>query len=340
VKSFSADIFAVFDSVMARAGAGDSNVPATRYLTSEQKESRKVALRIDRAIRPLLADAVRKELELSGRPFERELKEMEDFLNNSMLLRRDSLAGSLGSEEDVDVLIGANDEGTGGNKPRLAQNGVDIEMKDVLDEPAIDLLDEDAPGEEVEDDSLLATTAAQEVKDSDMTDNEAVAEEDRLQQDLERQLISSANEQDKGHTNGLFTDGQLAASNPTPPTNASAEDVQFSATVQKPGNQPAPPSPPPSHGDDPLAPLSHGGIPWYLEPFDPHGTTIYEERWTGREVLRGMSEELSELDDEELRELVGEKESNGTLEKVANGTLSGKQASQRLKNRRRNRQYG
>jgi NuA3 HAT complex component NTO1 len=35
-------------------------------------------------------------------------------------------------------------------------------------------------------------------------------------------------------------------------------------------------------------------------------TTIYEERWTGRDVLRGMSEELSELDEDELEDLGGD----------------------------------
>jgi NuA3 HAT complex component NTO1 len=41
-----------------------------------------------------------------------------------------------------------------------------------------------------------------------------------------------------------------------------------------------------------------------MQPFDPVGTTIHEERWTGRDVMRGMSEELSELDEDELKDLV------------------------------------
>jgi NuA3 HAT complex component NTO1 len=46
-----------------------------------------------------------------------------------------------------------------------------------------------------------------------------------------------------------------------------------------------------------------GGVPWYLEHFDPVGTTVHEERYTGREVLRGMSEELSDMDEDTLTEL-------------------------------------
>jgi NuA3 HAT complex component NTO1 len=64
-----------------------------------------------------------------------------------------------------------------------------------------------------------------------------------------------------------------------------------------------PPTPPRSEKDL-LAPLSNGGIPWYLEPFEPQGTTIHDEKWSGREVLRGLSEELSELDEDTMNGLV------------------------------------
>ncbi|EME49606.1 hypothetical protein DOTSEDRAFT_68407 [Dothistroma septosporum NZE10] len=49
--------------------------------------------------------------------------------------------------------------------------------------------------------------------------------------------------------------------------------------------------------------FAHGGVPWYFEPFDPVGTTIHEERYTGRAVLRDMSEELSDMDEDTLTEL-------------------------------------
>lgn len=64
-----------------------------------------------------------------------------------------------------------------------------------------------------------------------------------------------------------------------------------------------PPTPPMSFEGD-HQPLSCGGIPWYMDPFDPVGTTIQEERWTGRELVRGMSEDLSDMDEEELSGLL------------------------------------
>lgn len=62
---------------------------------------------------------------------------------------------------------------------------------------------------------------------------------------------------------------------------------------------------PPRSEKNLLNPLHNGGVPWYLEPFDIHGTTVHEPIWAGREVLKAMSEDLSELDDEELDGLAG-----------------------------------
>lgn len=64
-----------------------------------------------------------------------------------------------------------------------------------------------------------------------------------------------------------------------------------------------PPTPPMSSEGD-TQPHTRSGIPWYMDPFDPIGTTIQEERWTGRELVRGMSEDLSDMDEEELSGLV------------------------------------
>ena len=50
------------------------------------------------------------------------------------------------------------------------------------------------------------------------------------------------------------------------------------------------------------APIGAGGVPFYLEDFEPYGTTVWEPPWKGRDVL--MSEELSELDDDALNDLV------------------------------------
>ena len=96
-----------------------------------------------------------------------------------------------------------------------------------------------------------------------------------------------------------------------PPTNGTAGDdytsngnldESVSHNLGK-DTPPAPVTPPLSSGGL-SQPLSQGGIAWYMECFDPSGTTIYEERWKGRELVRGMSEDLSDMDEEELSGLV------------------------------------
>jgi NuA3 HAT complex component NTO1 len=85
---------------------------------------------------------------------------------------------------------------------------------------------------------------------------------------------------------------------------AKEESVTPQPPKQPPVSQNGPLTPPLSSQDDQQLPLAQGGVQWYMQPFDPVGTTIHEERWTGRDVMRGMSEELSELDEAELEDLV------------------------------------
>ncbi|CAD0112682.1 unnamed protein product [Aureobasidium uvarum] len=76
-----------------------------------------------------------------------------------------------------------------------------------------------------------------------------------------------------------------------PNSTSSVANNNVDATIEH-GNQEL--APPPIVANDPWA---HGGIPWYLELFDIDGTTVHEERWSGRDA---MSEELTDLDEEEV----------------------------------------
>lgn len=67
---------------------------------------------------------------------------------------------------------------------------------------------------------------------------------------------------------------------------------------------------PSTEKDDLLAPLREGGVAWYLSEFEPEGTTIHDpDGWDGRNLIRDMSEELSELDDDAIDGLMMEEES-------------------------------
>lgn len=71
-------------------------------------------------------------------------------------------------------------------------------------------------------------------------------------------------------------------------------------------SQSGPPTPPQSNGSvglEPADPLTDGGIFWYLKGHEPKGTSVLEERWAGRDAVRMLSEDLTDLDDEELKGL-------------------------------------
>ncbi|KAL4967653.1 putative PHD finger domain protein [Aspergillus stella-maris] len=306
VSSFSAHLASVFTSEIGVQPAGDTAELQMQIsgrapeLSLEQREKRKMAKRIIKAIQPALEDAIRKESELNRQPFEQELKDLDVMLGDSVLSGRGS---------EIDSGERADDETD--DKP--GPSGDETDKMDV---------DPDS-------------TTSKEVK-SDAPDNtteSAVPEADTVQttEQLEHQETEEpAMDVDNAGEVPATTD---AASTPAHP----ADETQAPEAFEAAGEQEAgilaapdqinddpkvPLSPPPLHGDQHHF-LSQGGIQWYMQPFDPVGTTIHEERWTGREVMRGLSEELSELDEEELNDLVDDDE----LEESAGGVGAGTGAS-------------
>ena len=70
--------------------------------------------------------------------------------------------------------------------------------------------------------------------------------------------------------------------------------------------QSGPPTPPQSNGSlgqEPSDPLTDGGVLWYFKGLDPQGTSVLEEQWAGRDAVRTLSEDLTDLDEEELKGL-------------------------------------
>ncbi|KAI9817786.1 MAG: nuA3 HAT complex component nto1 [Pycnora praestabilis] len=306
VSAFSGDLSSVFSSALELPPVGMNRDPDERAsydavkseATAEQKEKKKFARRIVKAIQGLLEEAVRKEAELGGKPFEKELKELDNLLDNSILSRRGSITGSLGddgSEEEVDeckTSIKNLEERV------VVTNGKRHENKATLiahEPPRKDAPAADVPGENDHD-----TYVPKQANHSGGDDPVGRAEHG-AQSSTDHGNVAKA-----AHTSHVPPKGGRADADQI--TNKDRiESNKMNGSAPHPIILHAePPTPPMSSEGDLLAPLSHGGIPWYMEPFDPIGTTVHEERWTGREVVRGMSEELSELDDEELRELVDE----------------------------------
>lgn len=222
-------------------------------LSPEQKEKKKIAKRIIKALQPLCDDAMRKESDLAGRPFERETPNLEALLEQKLRAGHGASARNVNVQKSVEADTSAAAEGEH-QEQNEAANGA-------------------RQGANKGNDFLhLAPTPEENSDDRHITHD---AEDDEAG-------VAQLG-QDATHING----------HPEP----DAMEVDTDADGRA-----APPTPPGSD-QDLLGPIHYGGIPWYMKEFDPEGTTVYEERWTGREVLRDMSEELSELDDDELNDL-------------------------------------
>lgn len=228
------------------------NKVAHSSLTTEQKETKKLVKRITKGIQSLLEEAIYKEAEIAGRPYEK-LPDLETLLDQKLQRRSSALShdDSIRQTTETDPAIV---EGT---------------MEDALDsEHATTVSDKAA---EVQ----LAPTPDDNAADAHHAHDEAT-DDAAIAAQLGQDTLHASN--DKSHNDAMDVDHTESNGRMEPLT-------------------------PPRSEKNLLNPLGNGGVPWYLETFDIHGTTVYEERYTGRKVLRDMSEELSELDDDALDDL-------------------------------------
>ena len=285
VAVFSADLANVLGSDLGVEAANTAELQRQVSgraidMTVEQRERRKLAKRIVKAVQPALEEALRNEGELSGRPFEKQIRELDMMLDNSILSHHETYSG-FNNEEEVEIRSLPKTPNGRHTPLPIRRNGEGI----------------DQDGDNEFSGTQFAGSKKADTHDVDMVDapNEPAEELDGSIVQLNGEL--SAN-----------TEQAVAANTPPASTNGIKGDGN-----QEPMNLPDNPSAPAREPPTPplsLEGLQHsniiaGGIPWYFEPFDPDGTTIHEERWTGPEVLREMSEELTDIDDEELLVLGG-----------------------------------
>lgn len=257
VQAFNEDLAAVLSGIIDFTAPvttiGDANQQMSQVahntLTSDQKEQKKLVKRITKNVQPLFEEAMRKEAELAGRPYEK-LPDLETLLNQKLLRRPSALSVDEGIRQTTES----------------DQPSHDLAEEQIANKQFVDA--HDGP-----DDIQLAPTP-----DDNPTDPHQHAHDDST----DEAAIAAQLGQDTLHiSNGKPRGDAMEAG-------------------QEEDNSRTEPLTPPRSEKNLLNPLGNGGIPWYLETFDIHGTTVYEERYTGREVLRDMSEELSELDDDIL----------------------------------------
>ena len=243
----------------------------SKDLVADHKAKKMLANRIVKAIKSPLEDAIQKEGELLGRPHEKELRDLERLLEASVRSRRDSKNRSQ-----------LGDAGAGPIQQRQSISGgsSDENSANSSNRNAINLIG-------IETDPAVTHASHRE------------------------QATASKSTKHKGHR-------QQPTPESMPPTNGAAGDDHMSngnidehLSHQLGKDTPLELVTPPLSSGGHSQPLSQGGIPWYMECFDPVGTTVEEERWKGRELVRGMSEDLSDMDEEELSGLVEPDEAEG-----------------------------
>lgn len=242
---FAEDLGQVFRSVTGLEQVKDileahkhlaNSMPRDENLSHEQREDKKLAKRIVKAVQQPLYDAFGREAELNGRTFEEGIAGL------------DSVSG----ESSVQQMSNG-----------MTTNDIGVQK----DESAI------APSHQVNGFTPPADIAHA-VRHS--SEQHALPVSDHLD-------VTQTVEHEHPAPNG--TDAASTIMNGMNHTNITHR---------------SPPTPP-AAAHILAAPSTYGGIPWYLKHFEPRGTEIQDEKWLGRDVLRGMSEQLSEIDDDELK---------------------------------------
>jgi NuA3 HAT complex component NTO1 len=265
------------------------NIPSPKKQATDMKGRKTLAKRIIKAVQPQLEASVRAEAEISNKPVENLLKELEVLMDASLQARRDSVSASTGeavslgdAEGDVEMTDATQSKQNGVEhtnwESSSAQHNEYTDKNEGKDQD-VEMQDEDAP-HEVDDTDTVAVAVPGEPDIANAEDTIIAA--------APLAEVAGNTSPAKPHTNGIKN-----ASTP-PDTNG---------YVTAPETQPpAPPTPPVSNGGHAAdnADLNTGGVPWYLKDFQPEGTSIVDPH------ASRMSEELSDMDEEELKVLGGD----------------------------------
>ncbi|KAL2753580.1 hypothetical protein ACRALDRAFT_1077434 [Sodiomyces alcalophilus JCM 7366] len=290
--------------------ADDEAITTIGKLSYEDPRQRKtLGKRILKAVQPQLEAALRTETEINSKPLDPLIKELEGMLEASLEFRQPSITVGVG-EDSVEACreVAMVDAPPAGGEITVASGQAEPEPsgKGAAKDP--DAMDVDADGEVDQDNIEVATS------------NPNKPAEQTLEAQSSSSPVAELEDNDKAaekSDSGSIPNGVPALSNTPPATNG------YQAV--SPPAQPTPPTPPQSVGglgNRPADPLSEGGISWHLKDFQLRGTTILADQWPGREAIRSLSEELSDMDDRELEGLAFDVD-DSTITASPNGGAAG-----------------
>ena len=256
--------------------------PTKQSSYAETRDRKRLGKRILKAVQPQLEAALRAEADISHKPMDSLRKELEGMLEKSVEMRQASITVSqteVPAAENMEDAVMTDVEG----QIIVAGDG-DVVGADEEEDMAEDRMNVDEPDADTEA-ALEATTPslATSVKlNGIMSSNASVADVDK------DDAVDSAP-----------LPGGLKATD-TPPNDGDYAPVA-------PPDHTDPLTPPQSNGSlgrhGAADVLNDGGVPWYMKGFRLEGTTAAEEQWAGRDAVRSLSEELTDMDEEELNGL-------------------------------------
>ncbi|KAI1393442.1 bromodomain and PHD finger-containing protein [Hypoxylon trugodes] len=266
---------------------------------SDYRDRKKLGKRILKSIQPQLETALRLEAEAAHKPFESMKQEFESMMEASLELHKQAVnhenAETERSQDVIMVDSSAQEITVGGeadsSTPTRATSG-DVPMAEA--------------GSQYD---VASSSGNIEVNTSGLENDEM----DGVQSTTNTTSDQGVSIVD-GKPDGMPTEGVQSMDTP-PATNGYVGAA--------PSLQPAPPTPPQSNGSlghQPTDPLADGGVVWYLQDFEPKGTSAIQQQWQGRNAVRSLSEALTEIDDDELKGLAVEVQEDSITASPANTT--------------------
>lgn len=242
--------------------------PTKHSSYAEARDRKRLGKRIIKSVQAQLETALKAEADVTSKPFADMQRELESMIEASLEIRKpfpplSQAALAARANEDV-TMVDADEE-------------VHITMADGPMETAGD---DEADKMDIDELSI-------EVKDEDVTrvngnsEPDAEGEEEPVQVDEGKPLPNGI----KSAPTPPDTNGYVSHSHPPEATPLTPPQSNGSL----------------GHGADNT--LTEGGVLWYLKPFKPEGTTAIEEQWAGRDAVRSLSEELTDMDEAELNDL-------------------------------------
>ena len=303
VVPFISDLGNVFVSVLSRPTWGDGQKLQEHsfgisHSALDTREVRKLAKRISKAVQPMLQDVAEKESSLIGIPYiQHDIPQLETILDQIMAKIMKDTQDHQGNERvraataaDADAVTELSADGAKnlpciGTATILSDSAPHPKEESHSNHPWINRSDDGA-----------STLPSPEHSQNTIIEHQGKVYSDthstiRLPKEIGVQVEGTSSDRQVWQTqeNALQNGDKVSSNDPLTP---------------------------PCYDHDASSSFDYGGMPWYVEEFDICGTTLHEERWTGRDVVRGMSEELSEIDDEDLQDMREDMAENGAVDEA------------------------